>query len=126
MAPSALTTYTRQAGGRKDRVAETRGNTPNGSDLRAALVRLLTNVGVSAAENAFTVKPKITDAGHVLYVVVAAPDVEAVLDSVLMSATRVDSYLPCGITVLTEAVLNRVIDASRSLESNQLRRVVDG
>ena len=104
-------------------MAETRGNTPNGSDLRAALVRLLTNVGVSAAEDAFTVKPKITDAGHVLYVVVAAPGVEAVLDSVLMSATGVDSYLPCGITVLTEAVLDRVIGASSSLDSDQLRRV---
>ena len=79
-------------------MAEIRGNTPNGSDLRAALVHLLTNVGVSAAEVAFTVKPKITDPGHVLYVVVAAPGVEAVLDSVLMSATGVDSYLPCGIT----------------------------
>ena len=46
---------------------------------------------------------------------------EVMLDSVLMAATGVDSYLPCGITVLTEAVLNRVIRAGRLLQSNPPR-----
>jgi len=91
------------------RMDDARGNTLDGSDLRSALVSLLTKRGVAVAEDAFVIKKKLTGAGRALYVVVASAGVEGILDSVLTSATGVDSCLPCGINVLTEAVLGEVV-----------------
>jgi hypothetical protein len=88
---------------------------PNDVELRAALVRLLSNEGVAAAADAFVVKTKTASSGQLIYVVVAAPGVGKILDCVLTSATGVDSYLPCGIAVLTEAGLSRVVHAAASL-----------
>jgi len=96
---------------------------PNDLELRAALVRLLSHEGVAAAADAFVVKTKTASSGQLIYVVVAAPGVGKILDSVLTSATGVDSYLPSGIAVLTEAGLSGVVHAAASLQTVPSKRV---
>ena len=49
------------------------------------------------------------------------PGVEVILASVLTCAMGVDNYLPCGITVLTEAVLDRIA-SRRQVAPEQLTK----